>query len=381
MNATATRTREDTNIRPALHLAFELSNAKWTLFFTIGLAQKPRERSIPARNVERLRAEIERARRRFHLELSARVVSCYEAGRDGFWLHRFLLEEGVENVVVDSSSIEVKRRRRRLKTDRLDGRSLLRLLVRYHAGEKAVWSMVHVPTYEEEDARQLHRELSTLKRERTRVTNRIKGLLACQGILMPVTRSFPTAIEHVRLWDGRLLPPQLGSRLKREYETLACYSDRIRLLEAERHRLFREAGDRASEQVRQLCLLRGIGPNSAWPLATEFYSWRDFRNGRQVGALSGLVPSAYASGETERDVGITKAGNRHIRAIAVELAWCWLRYQPESGLTLWYVQRYGRASRRLRKIGIVALARQLLVALWRYLETGELPEGAELKTT
>lgn len=379
MSTATTRTGEDREATPVLHLAFELGNSAWKLAFTTGLGQRARERTIPARNLALLRAEMGRAKGRFGLEPSARVVSCYEAGRDGFWLQRWLVTEGVENAVVDSSSIEVKRRARRAKSDRLDLRSLVRMLIRYHAGERRVWSVVGVPTVEEEDRRQLHRELTALKADRTRVTNRIKGLLAGQGIAMEVRGGFPSRLDQVRLWDGSSLPPGLRARLLGEWEKVELYTEQIRSLEAERRRLLREASDPAVRQARQLFELRGIGANSAWLFAMEFFSWRRFRNRREVGGLAGLVPSPYQSGDRSRDWGIAKAGNRRVRATAIEIAWGWLRHQPNSALSLWYEQRFGQGSRRVRKIGIVALARRLLVELWRYLETGALPEGAELK--
>jgi len=375
----ATRLLQSTVLAPELYLAFELGQARWKLGFTPGLGQRPRERTIPARDLERLVAEVARAKERFGLPPGTPVVSCYEAGRDGFWLHRFLVAQGLASHVVDSASIEVNRRRRRAKSDRLDVGKLLYQLVRYRAGERKVWSVVHVPTEAAEDGRQVHRELLTLKRDRTRVTNRIKGLLANQGVVFELGADFPAVVPQVRRWDGSSLPPGLGARLAREWAKVALLTEQIRHLEAERRERLRTAVEPEVDQVRQLLRLRGIGENSAWLYVLEFFGWRGFRNRREVGGLSGLTPTPYQSGEQSREQGIGKAGNRYIRAMAIEIAWGWLRFQPESALSQWYQARFGHGSSRVRRIGIVALARRLLVELWRYLETGAVPAGAVLK--
>lgn len=221
------RIAQGTTHRPTLFLAFELSTSTWKLGFTTGSAQRPRERSVSARDIPAVLTEIGRAKERFGLPADARVVSCYEAGRDGFWLHRCLVAQGVEHVVVDSSSIEVQRRQRRAKTDRLDVYKRLTMLLRHHAGEPKVWSVVHVPGMAEEDRRQLHRELMTVKRDRTRVINRIKGLLAAQGLAVPLRGDFQQQLEQQRLWDGSPIPVGLWQRLIREGEQLAGLSQRI----------------------------------------------------------------------------------------------------------------------------------------------------------
>jgi transposase len=365
--------------RPTLHLAFELGNREWKLGFSTGFGQPPRVRAIAARDLAALRTEIARAKRRFALSASARVVSCYEAGRDGFWLHRALLVWGVENLVVDSASIEVNRRARRAKSDRLDVRKLLLMLMRYAAGEQRVWRVVRVPSPAEEDRRQLHRELMTTTRDRTRLTNRIKGLLASQGVALTTLRGFAAELPRLRTWDGAPLPAALCARLEREWAKLTCLSEQLRALRAARRELLRTGTDPAVAQVRRLLALRAIGLESAWLYVMEFFSWRAFHNRREVGALAGLTPTPYQSGDLAHEQGIAKAGNRHIRAMAIEIAWAWLRYQPTSALARWYEERFGQGSSRLRRIGIVALARKLLIALWRYLETGAVPEGAVLK--
>jgi len=375
----ATRAVQSTASESVLHLAFELGQTRWKLGFTTGLGQRPRERTIAARDVGAVELEIGRAKQRFELPADARVVSCYEAGRDGFWLHRYLLAQGVASHVVDSASIEVNRRRRRAKSDRLDVGRLLFQLVRYRAGERKVWSVVHVPTEAAEDRRQAHRELLTLKRDRARATNRIKGLLANQGVVVEVTGDFLGQLDQVRVWDGSPLLAGLRVRLEREWAKVALLTGQIQVLEAERQEALRTAVDPVVERVRQLLRLRGIGINSAWLYVMEFFGWRAFRNRREVGALAGLTPTPYQSGESSREQGIAKAGNRYIRAMAIEIAWGWLRFQPESQLSQWYEARFGQGSSRVRRIGIVALARRLLVELWRSLETGAVPAGAVVK--
>jgi len=372
-------TINDTPFSQHLFMAIELSNGKWQLGFTIGYGQQPRLRSLPGRDLKALAEEIRLAKVRFNLGEDAPVMSCYEAGRDGFWLHRYLVAQGIINIIVDSASIEVNRRKRRAKTDRMDVGKLLTMLMRYHGGEKKVWSIVHVPTSEEEDQRQLHRELMALTAERTRHINRIKGLLTSQGIVLPVQMDFISRLEEVQLWDGSKLPFGLRSRLEREHERLQLFNQQIRQLDHSRLETIRTSTSPAVEQVRQLLRLKAIGMNSAWVYVMEFFSWRNFHNRREVGSLAGLTPTPYQSGESAHEHGISKAGSRRIRAMAIEIAWVWLRYQPDSQLSRWYQERFARGNSRLRRIGIVALARRLLIELWKYLETAIPPQGAVLK--
>lgn len=376
--AETTRGREDNRI---LYLALELGRREWKLGFATGMGKRPRERVVKAGDLDGLEDEIRRARGRFKLGDHTKVVCCYEAGRDGFWIHRFLEAVGVESHVVDSASIEVKRRGKQRKTDRLDLGALLRLLIRFWGGEKKVWSVVHVPSPEAEDVRHLHRELGTLKADRTRVTNRIKGLLAGQGVLeVEVRPGFEGVLESMEIWDGLPLGEHLKSRLKREWAKVQELTRQIREVEAERRALEKTSTDRSVEMVKQLQELRGIGESSSWLFVMEFFGWRKFRNRREVGGLAGLAPTPNQSGEQDQERGIDKAGNRHVRAMAIEIAWCWLRYQPGSALSQWYQEKWGGGSSRMRRIGIVAMARKLLVELWRYLETGALPEGAITKS-
>jgi len=388
MNTTATRNNEYSAFEPVLYLAFELSEAHWKLGFNIGVGQRPRERNIRSCDLVALRDEIQRAKKRFDLPETVMVVSCFEAGRDGFshrdigtmWLHRYLTQEGIENLVVDSSSIEVNRRQRRAKTDRMDVEKLLSQLIRYRSGDRKVWSVVHVPSVEDEDRRHLNRELVAAKKDRTRHNNRIKGLLVGQGVRLAIKDDFLDRLDAVRTWDGSPLPPGLQMRIRREYERMKLAGRQIKELEMERIEAIRHSEEPSVDMVRQLLQLKGIGLNSAWLYTMEFFSWRKFRNRKEVGALAGLTPTPHESGSRSRERGMSKAGNRHIRGMAVEIAWGWLRYQPDSELTLWYERRFGHGSSRMRRIGIVALARKLLVELWRYLETGAVPKGAVLKT-
>lgn len=378
----ATRREEGTASRRTLHVAIELDDKRWTLAFTTGLGQRARVRAVAPRDRDAVLREVARAKRRFGLEEGTRVVSCYEAGREGFWVHRWLESQGIESRVVDAASIEVSRRKRKAKSDGLDVRQLLTKLVRYEAGDRRVWSVVRVPTVEEEDARHLTRDLSTMKKDRTRASNRIKGLLATQGVGLSVGRGLPAELEGVRLWDGSALPPGLKARVLRTWEHWQWVHDRILAVEKERRRLLRTSEAPEVEKVRQLMMLRGIGDNSAWVFVVEFFGWRRFANRREVGALAGLAPTGRKSGqELDQELGISKAGNSQIRAIAIEIAWGWLRHQPGSDLSGWYREKYADRGRRMRKIGIVAVARRLLIDLWRYLETGAIPEGATLRTS
>jgi transposase len=363
---------------PALYLAFELSNRSWKLAFSSGLGQKPRMRSIPARDLQALTAEITAARARLRLPESAPLISCYEAGRDGFWLHRFLsTQPGTFNLIVDSASIEVKRRRRHLKTDRIDALKLLSMLIRYHNGEFSVWSVVNVPSPQTEDARNLHRELVTLKSDRTSITNRIKGLLAAQGLSAPsMTKRFPNELRDLRLWDGTPLCPELRQRLEREWLHRSDVSDRIRLIEKIQTERLESSDEQALALVRQLMTIKGVGLQSAWLFTFEFFAWRNIQNRRQLAALCGFTPTPYQSGDESLDQGISKAGSSLVRAMTIQIAWGWLHFQPDSALTLWFQRGFANGGRRMRAIGIVAVARRLLIELWRFLETGTLPEGA-----
>jgi transposase len=363
-----------------LFLSLELSKSTWRLTSSIGPGVAPRERRIAAGSDAACVAELAQAKRRFGLPPEAPVRSCYEAGRDGFWVHRWLTRLGVHNVIVDSSSIEVPRRARRAKTDRIDGRKLLAMLLRVAGGERGVWKVVQVPSEAAEDRRHLVRTLRAVKSDRTRAINRIRSLLATQGVTIAGSL-LRCDVAQVHRWDGQPLSPGLHRRVARECESLTASTQQLRALEVQQRVAVRRAHDVAARQARRLRQLNGIGWNAAWLYASEIFSWRGIRNGRELGALAGLVAAPYQSGATHTTRGITKAGNRHWRAMAVELAWGWLRYQPTSALTRWYLERFHAAGTRARRIGIVALARKLLIALWRYVDQHVMPAGAQLKTT
>lgn len=381
MTKKAARDDQYTGNRQVLFFALELGATSWGLGFTTGLGQKPRRRTIEAGQTELLHMEIESAKKRFGLSRNTQVKSCYEAGRDGFWLHRHLTSSGIHNIIVDSSSIEVNRRKRRVKTDKMDVGKLLMMLIRYHYGEEKIWSVVRPPSAEEEDRRQLHRELRAAKKERTRTTNRIRGLLASQGIRITHGMNLEDKqLDAIRLWDGSPLREGLKGRLRREWAHVLFLKRQISQLETIRRKEVKEKKEPDLEKIQRLKELQGIGPESAWVLVRELFGWRRFRNRREVGSLIGLTPTPYDSGQTKREQGISKAGNRHVRAIAIEMAWSWLRYQPESAIAEWFKKRFAEGGPRARKIGIVALARRLVIQLWRYLELGIVPEGARLKT-
>jgi transposase len=376
---TMTRNPESPAAPACLLLAFELSERTWKLGFTVGRGQRPRVRQMGAGDVDRLRDEIVRAKARFGLPADVPVISCYEAGREGFWLHRYVEAQGLQNVVVDSSSIEVNRRARRAKTDGLDLAGLLGLLERDVAGERRVWHVVRVPTVAEEDARHLHRQRESLQQERTRLMNRLQGLLTTQGVTIPLGADFLERVAAARRWDGTPLPHGFCQRLGQVWAHLAFLNRQLADVDVTREALPADLETATGRCVARLRTLQGIGSIGAWSLATEIFGWRQIRNGRELGALVGVVPAPYQSGAISHDRGITRAGNRHVRRMIVQLAWSWLRYQPTSALSRWYRERFGQ-SRRLRRIGIVALARKLLIAWWRYLETGVVPEGALLKS-
>ncbi len=362
-----------------LHISFELSNSTWKLGFSDG--NKVRYVTIDARKAYQFQREKDKARKHFGLGEDVKILSCYEAGRDGFWLHRYLLSCGIENLVVDSASIEVNRRKRRTKTDRIDAGALLRMLMRYHGGERKVWSVVRVPSGEEEDGRNLSRELGVLKKEGTMHINRIKGLLIQQGIVIknPRSKKFLNELEQVRTWDGQQLPTDFKARVVREHQRLKMVDEQIRGLKQQRAERVKLANKPCLRQVAQLMLLKGIGRESSWDFVMEFFGWRKFGNRKEVAALAGLTPTPYDSGGSQREQGISKAGSWRIRGLSIEIAWCWLRFQPQSTLSQWFDERFAHGGKRMRRIGIVALARRLLIALWRYLKDGMVPEGACLK--
>jgi transposase len=373
---TATTRTVECNADATLWLAFELGSTKWTLGFTTGAAQRPRIRTITAGDLGALEREIAAAKVRFSLAPETRVRSVYEAGRDSFWVHRWLVAHGIENIVVDSSSIEVKRRARHAKTDRLDVRKLLEQLLRWAGGASRTWSVVHVPTAEAEDARQLTRELETVGVDRTRVRNRIQGLLATQGVRLELTRHFAARLAVAQTGDGRPFPPALRERIAHEWASLQTIEARAKRLAQQRAEQIAQGTTRVAHVARALQRLRAVGATSAALYSAELFGTRTFQNGRQVSALSGLAPVPYRSDQRVGDLGISKTSRSVLRRVAIQGAWCWLRWQRESALTHWFDRRFAAAGKRARRIGIVAVARKLIIALWRFVDHGVIPEGA-----
>jgi transposase len=303
------------------------------------------------------------------------VVSCYAAGRDGLWIHRALQQRGICNRVVDSASIEVNRRARRAKTDRLDALKLVRMLVRVCYGERKVWSEVRVPTVAAEAARQVSRERTALTQEQTRLINQMGGWLATWGATLPRRRPSDWWTT-VRDWAGAPLPTEVQTRLARAEARWAVLESQIAELEDQQQAAVTAAAPASA--LRQLMQLKGIATTSASVLLDEGLVWRAFRNRRQIGGLLGFAPTPYDSGESQREQGISRAGNNRLQTISIQLAWNWVRWQPLSALTQWYREHFG-TGKRARRIGIVAVARKLVIALWRYVTTGAVPAGAILK--
>jgi len=367
-----------------VYVAFELSKANWQLGIMVPGAEKMSRYRIEGGNLAELSNVLTRSRARAEQQgKPVRILSCYEAGLDGHWLHRWLTANGILNCEIDASSIEVNRRARRAKTDRIDLAQLMRAFLAYLRGEVGVCSMVRVPTPEDEDRKRRTRERERLLKERIGHSNRIKGLLHGQGIrdAMPLKPSFLSDVEQMRTGDGRTLPPRLKEEIRREHERLLLVHRQIKALEVENTAAHRAPAKGSVEaKAVQLAQLKAVGPQIAQVLANEVF-YRDFKNRRQVGSCVGLTDSPYDSGASRRQQGISKAGNHRARTTAIELAWLWLRHQPDSELSRWFRERVGNLKGRIRKIAIVALARKLMVALWRYLTTGVVPAGAVLRPT
>ena len=364
---------QDTVIQADLYMSLELGDKKWMLTLSDG-RRGPSRYNMDAGDTAAVADCMRKAKARCGLAAETKVHSCYEAGRDGWWLHRWLLEQGIDNIVVDSASIEVNRHARRAKTDRLDGDKLLAMLLRHRTGER-VWSVLHEPTPEDEDARRTHRELARLTQERTAHTNRIGSLLVLHN-LRP--RLIIGGRDWARWWErhGEQVPPVLRAEIERESARLALVRQQVKALEAARRQ---ELADGKQPLVAQLMQLRAIGAKGAWVLVKELFGWRRFANRRELAGCLGLAPTPYASGDSQIEQGISKAGNRRARTLLVELSWGWLRLQPGSALSQWFYRRFAGGGKRMRRVGIVALARRLAIALWRYLEHSEIPAGATLK--
>ena len=362
----------------SIHAALELSKNRWLLAIQVPGRNKPSLHPIKGGDGEGLMAKLDAARERVAKATgqAPKVTLCYEAGYDGFWLSRFLEQRGIACLVMEPASLRVNRRARRVKTDRIDVESILHTLISWCRGERHVCSMVVMPSVEEEDLRRCHRERDRLIRERTAHINRIKGLLFGQGIRGINVKSRYKTLTPADLVtaDGRPLPDRLGREITREIERLAQVQAQIVDIEHERDHPATSCV--ATERKRHdLLRLKGLGPALSSTLTREIY-YRQFANRRQVASYIGLAPSAYDSGDGHRSQGISKAGNRLARVAMVEAAWLWLRHQPDSALSKWFHDRTQGQKGRIRRVMIVALARKLAIALWRYLETGLIPEGA-----
>ena len=366
-------------------LAIELSKKSWIVAVNTPLSDKISRHTLKPSDGKELLDLCERIRTRVAKETKKRVemVSCYEAGYDGFWLHRLLQAHDIRNHVIDPASLQVDRRARRAKTDRVDAERLLRSLMAYLWGEPKVWSVVRVPSVAEEDDRRLHRERGRLINERIQHVNRIKGLLAIHGIYdyQPLRRDRIQRLEQLHTADGRTLPPRLEAEILRELQRLEIVIGMIKTIEAERDAIASantETERGSVKKIQHLAKIKSIGPEFATTLVGEVF-YRSFDNRKQLASYVGLTPAHFQSGAMSRDQGISKAGNAKARTVMIELAWLWLRHQPDSDLSVWFRDRVGKLKGRIRRITIVAVARKLLITLWRYLETGLVPKGAALK--
>ena len=386
MDAVLPRIAEQTAIQTqlgAIFVSLELSRSTWLVTsLSPGGGEKMSKHSVRAGNVaglqERFSSLKQKARARTGQDFP--IIAIQEAGLDGFWVHRVLIAEGIESWVVDPASIATSRRRRRAKTDKIDGEALVRALLAYKRGEPRVCAMVRVPAPEEEDRRRIGRERKTLVGERTEHVNRIKGLLYSQGVsgYEPLRWDRRAQLDELRTGDGRPLPQYIAAQIGRELDRLELLLQQIKAVEADRDALVipGKADNPISPQVAMLIGLRGIGPEFANVLHSEGL-FRHFDNRRQVAAYSGLAPTPWQSGSVDRQQGVSKSGNPRLRTAMVELAWLWTRHQPESALSKWFRERTKTDSRR--KATIIALARKLLVALWKYVTAGVVIEGAVMK--
>ena len=364
-----------------VHMAFELSKAKWNLGVVLPGSKKMSRFTITggdvvalAKRLAAIRAKAGRGGK------PVRILACYEAGYDGHWLYRWLTAQGVACHEIDPASIEVNRRARRAKTDRIDLDRMMRTFLAHLRGEPRACSIVHVPSVADEDRKRCERERDRLVKERTAHTNRIKGLLHAQGIrdAMPRRRGFVDNLADMRTGDGRPLPPRLKEEIVREHERLVLVDKQLAAVEAASKAACRAAEPGSAQaKIVRLANLKGIALTTGQVLVNEVF-YRRFDNRRQVGGYLGLTGMPYDSGDSRRDQGISKAGNGRARRVAIELAWRWLAFQPGSELACWFRQRVGDLKGRIRRIAVVALARKLMVALWRYLETGMVPTGAVL---
>jgi transposase len=372
----------------AIFVSLELSRSSWLITsLSPGGGEKMSKHSVPGGDFAGLMKRFGQLREKAKLRTgqSFRIIVVQEAGLDGFWIHRALQNEGIESHVVDPASIATSRRRRRAKTDKIDGETLVRVLLAYKRGEPRVCAMVKVPTPDEEDRRHLCRERKALTAERVRHVNRIKGFLFSQGVsgYQPLRRDRRQRLEELQTGDGRALPQHLKALVNRELDRLELLLKQIKAVEDARDALL-AVEQLAMEQTAKpaptamLLDIRGIGPEFAAVLWSEGL-FRHFENRRQIAAYAGLAPTPWQSGAVDREQGVSKAGNPRLRTTLIQLAWLWLRNQPRSALSVWFHERVSRTGGRLRKTTIVALARKLLVALWKYVTAGVVIEGVAMK--
>ena len=380
------------DLSATVFVALELSLTRWVAAASTPGEQKTSQHSVAACDGPALLALLDHLRQRAERRCgrAVRIVTIQEAGRDGFWVHRLLEAHGTQSQVVDPASIAVNRRARRAKTDRIDAEAMLRTLMAWHRGERQVCAMVRPPSREAEDARRLSREREALVTERTRHSNRIKGLLATQGIFdfEPTWKDRRVRLDALRTPENSILPPRLKAELLRQLDRLELVMQQVAAVEAERDAALEVVPDtaRATNAVvpdtegSATCLLqlKGIGPEAASILTNEAF-FRDFRNRREVASYAGLAPSPWQSGGVDNEQGISKSGNGRVRKIMVQIAWIWLRHQPSSTLSVWYREKVRDGRGRIKRIAIIALARKLLVALWRLVAQGVVPSGAVLK--
>ena len=370
----------------AIFVSLELSRSTWLITsLSPGGGEKMSKHQVRGGDIAALLARFAelKARALARTGKSFPLVVIQEAGLDGFWIHRALVGEGIESHVVDPASVATSRRRRRAKTDRIDGEALVRTLLAHKRGEPRVCAMVRVPTPEEEDRRRLCRELKSLVGERIRHVNRLKGLFFAQGIgdYEPRRSDRRERLDGLRTGDGRPLPEHLKALARRELDVIELLNAQIEEVKAGRDALLAAARATASPPapVAMLLGLKGVGPGFAGALWSEGL-FRHFDNRRQVAAYAGLAPTPWQSGRVDHEQGVSKAGNPRLRAVIVEMAWLWLRHQPDSALARWYRDRVRRDGGRMKKVAVVALARKLLVALWRYVTAGVVIEGAAMKS-
>ncbi|MCA9641144.1 MAG: IS110 family transposase [Myxococcales bacterium] len=360
-------------------MALELSLETWKLGLSDG-RRKPRVVQVAARDYAAVLAQLKAAKDKLKLPTDAPVRSCYEAGREGFSVHRALTELGIDNIVINSASLKVSRAARRAKTDRLDALQMVEQLVDHHTKVAARLRVVQAPRPEAEDLREHVRELKRLKNELTRCLGACESLLFKHGHRMAL-KSLRARRELAQaLATGALarVGPFLTRTLQRTLARASLLQAQIKELVKERKQLLEAQASLEMRQVAQLMLLSGCGFEGAWMLVLELFGWRRFKNRRELASFVGLVPVPHASGKMARDLGLSRSGSPRLRALLVELAWLWLRYQPESELSLWFQERFS-GSTRTRRTGIVALARKILIVFWKYLNTGEPPRGAKLR--